>query len=141
MPRGGARKGSGRKPRIPLIERFAVCARFQREWGKLAEQLAMQRHKVALPYEEINESRAFLNALPLRDRKQLSSEAKQHLAWLGETLEGHRVVHPRRPQGEREALIRRIAAEESERRKIIITPRMLKRWLIEYRRFLISDRS
>ena len=140
MPRGGARKGAGRKP-TALRERFAVCARFQREGGKLAEQLAMDRHKEALPYEGIEESRAFLHALPLWGRKQLNLEAKEHLAWLGETLEGRRVVRPRRPQGEREGLIRRIAAEESERRHTVITPRMLKRWLIEYHQFLISDQS
>jgi hypothetical protein len=56
-------------------------------------------------------------------------------------LEGHRVVRAKRPQGEREALIRRITAEESERRQTTITPRMLKRWLIEYHQFLISDQS
>ena len=141
MPRGGARQGAGRKPTLALRDRFAVCARVDREWAKLAEQLAMDRHEEALPYEEIQESRVLLHALPVEARKRLDSGAKEHLAWLSETLDTHRVVHTSRPQGEREGLLRRIAEEESERHHITITPRMLKRWLIEYRKFLNSDQS
>jgi hypothetical protein len=133
--KGGPGRGQGRKSTLPLMDRFVVCARFKKEWGELAMRRGMDKHKEALPDEDIERSRAYLNSIPVKDRKQLSQEAQEHLDWIGETLRGNRIVRARRPQGEREALLDRIAADESTRRGVSITPRMLKRWLIEYDEF------
>lgn len=133
--RGGKRPNVGRKSTLPLKERFIVCARHESERAALAMKRAMDKHKEALPYADIEKSRAALRSIPPKDRKQLSQQAQEDLTWLRDTLDGHRIVIPRRPQGERDALIRRIAKEESSKRCVTITPRMIKRWLLEYRRF------
>ena len=138
MPKGGPGRGQGRKATLPLKDRLVVCARFRKEWGELAMRRAMDKHKEALPYDDLEKSRAALNAIPVRGRKNLSPNAQEHLDWIRETLEGNRIVRSRKPQGKRKALLDQIASDESAKRDVSITSRMLKRWLIEYDKFCRS---
>jgi hypothetical protein len=84
-----------------------------------------------LPYAEIAESKAALARVPLTQRKKKLSESDQaHLVWLGETR--HRVVWAERrtlPE-----IFASIAADESKRRGIPISPRQVRRWRDEYQK-------
>ena len=136
MPRGGSRRGAGRKPTLPIQKRFLVCARVRAEWEAMKYRRGMEKHKVALNYEDIECDRAALNELSLKERKQLSSDMQELIEWLSVELDGRRLVTAKSPQGEYRAMVQRITREESQRNHVTITPRMVKRWLIEYHAFL-----
>lgn len=139
MPKGGPGRGQGRKATLRLRDRFLVCARFRKEWGELRIQRGLEKHKRKheddIPWKEIEDEWSFLHSVPLKDRTQPSLELQQSINWISEQLDGRRIVRSVTPQAEREALLGRIALEESAARGVNITSWMIKRWLIEYDKF------
>ena len=138
MPKGGPGRGQGRKATLSLRGRFVVCARFRKEWDELRMQRGREKHRRKhgdIPWEDIDDDQLKLHAVPLKDRKQPSPELQESINWISEQLDGRRIFHSVTPQAEREALLGRIALEESAARGVNITSWMIKRWLIEYDKF------
>ena len=140
-PHGGSRVGAGRTAPLDKVERLLIGARCEAELASIAETRALRKHKESLPYADIEESRADLDAVPLEIRRRLPAESAEHLAWIADSLEGHRAISTKRPQGEITAIIDRVASEESKRRGLSITPRQVRRWRDEYRAWCKQQRT
>ena len=147
---GGVRKGAGRRS-ISKRDRLLIGARCQNEWEALTESASLARHRSQLDYEGIEKSRNILHAVPLKYRNDVSKYAAEpklkrnslspdiadaieqlhHLIWT--ELDGpQRKVSFKKPQGERDALIARIAASESKKCGVPISHRQVERWWEEY---------
>jgi hypothetical protein len=135
--RGGSRLGAGRKS-LTKVDRLLIGARVSAASDAASEASALKRHEERLPYEDIEGSRLALESA--RDRSKLSPGLKEELNWITETLDGHRLISFKRPQSQMGAIISRIATEESKRLGITITPRQVRRWWGEYRKWLEEQR-
>ena len=82
---GGDRRGAGRRS-LSKLDRLLIGARAE-ELAHVFERLPNPR----LPYADIEQSQQALQGVPLKERKQLSDDATEHLDWLRETLHRRRV--------------------------------------------------
>ena len=130
----------GVKSNISDEDRLLIGARYEADASKLSEAAALLKHKGALPYADIEKSRAELIELR-KAGKEGSEDADEHLAWISEMLDGGRLVSFKAAQGVHKALEKQIAKEASEQLGITITPRQVRRCRDEYRLWCKKQRG
>ena len=121
---GGDRRGAGRRS-FSKLDRLLIGARAE-ELAHIVEPLPNPR----LPHGEIEQSQRALQALPLKARKQLPDEAREHLDWLTETLHKRRVG--RGVRRKLNDIFTILAAQETKLRGVSISARQVRRWRDEY---------
>jgi hypothetical protein len=125
MGHGGKRVRAGRRS-LSKLDRLLIGARADNETRTPGQQL----RNPDLNYDDIADSRSALDLVV--ERKKLSADTQEHIDWLREELDGRRVVRAaRRTLPE---IFASIAADESKRRGIPVTPRQVERWCDEYRK-------
>jgi hypothetical protein len=144
---GGVRARAGRKT-LSKLDRILIVSRFQNEWKKCCAKA----DKLRTP-NRIRANWIKLERVPLQQRALVLSLVDQEEMPRGlpavvrsavialkknrETLDRAGRVRPQaRPYGKRDALLRRIAAAESNRRGISISSRRLRRWCDEYQNLI-----
>ena len=155
---GGRRQGAGRKSSVSKADRLLIGARCQNEWDALSEAELLGSHRSRPSYEDIEESRKVLQKLPLEDRGVVLERAELkpletddlsvHIADAVIELRDIRLqldgVRPdgsdyarkiafKTSQDAREALIARVAVEQSEKCGIPISTKQVERWWDAYR--------
>jgi hypothetical protein len=121
---GGHRDGVGR-PSLSRLDRLLIGAKAEKEFQTRAKLL-----KYDLAHDEIEQSRDVLMRVPIAERKNLPADAQEHLNWLGEELDGKRLLWAERrllPE-----VLTRVAADESTSRGTPISSRQVRRWRDEY---------
>ena len=147
MPRGGRRAGAGRRSVLTDMERFAIGARCEERWRAAAQ--ANEDAAIAKATPRVQQEWAKARAVPVSERKAwLSSYAgREHLDDVEfalredqrieaeDELEAARHVRIRvkRPKGQRQRIIEAVAADESVRRGVRISARMVERCWKEFR--------
>lgn len=150
MPRGGRRKGAGRKKLLDYVSRLAIGWRCEQLWREAWEAKANKTKKTLdaeMPKTRLEWVKA--HAIPVAER---AAWLKGAGAWhwenvylaLCEDQEGdtydprqpaRRLIYlVKRPKGVRKDIMKRVAAEETAKRGITITPRMVETCWKELRR-------
>jgi hypothetical protein len=83
-----------------------------------------------LDYDDIRQSQNALQQIPVKERKQLSGEAREHLDWLKEALKRRRVGRGGRPK--LTDLFSSLAEEATELLGVSISARQIRRWRDQY---------
>jgi hypothetical protein len=121
---GGLCRGAGRRAPSKL-DRLLIGARVE-ELAHVFEHLPDQR----LDYDDIRQSQNALQQIPVKERKQLSGEAREHLDWLKEALKRRRVGRGGRPK--LTDLVSSLAEEATELLGVSISARQIRRWRDQY---------
>ena len=148
MPRGGARRNAGRKPKLTDGERFTIgakCESRQQEEYRLKAKAEIARARVNVAKEW-----AKAKAVPVSQRKRwFDSEAgREHLEDVEFALREDQGISPddphepirlsrietKRPKGPSAEIIREIANRESKNRKTYISEHMVERCWTEFRK-------
>lgn len=150
MPRGGKRAGAGRKPgrTFSLLDRFRIgghCERLWREVCKENEERAISERLRIARKEWVK-----AQAVPVSDRKRWlgSKDHKEYLEDVefalredqgisaDDSIKPDRVVriHPKRPKGPRNSIIKQVAEEETRRLGRRVSERMVLECWKEFRR-------
>jgi hypothetical protein len=152
-PRGGRRKGAGRKPLLPALARLDAGALTHNRIQQAAHDAFVQgvrRHQTT----ELHDLWRKLNAIPVADRlKWFKATRGTHGEYKAENdasaigalrfdaeleIGRQRVfLNPGKAAYRvRERVLREVAAEKSKLYDVKISPRMIERCLKEYRKFL-----
>jgi len=146
MPRGGARKKPGPKPKLEWIDKISVGARFEELWRekKLANEIAA----VSAATETVAVEWSKVQAIPVSERKKWLASAAyddhvenvEYALQQDQGLQDHETpsrivqIKPKRLNGLRKQIIAEVATLESFERGVEITPRMVETCLKEFRK-------
>jgi hypothetical protein len=149
MPRGGARKNGGRKPKLTVEERLAIGARCESRQQEAYRIKA--KTEIAGARRIVSKEWAKAKAVPVSQRKRwIDSEAgREHLEDVEYALREDQGISPddqrdpvrlsrieiKRPKGLSTKIICEIANRESEKRKTHISEHMVERCWTEFRKF------
>lgn len=148
MPRGGARRNAGRKPKLTDWERFTIGAECESRWQKAYRLKA--KAEIAGARLIVAEEWAKAKAVPVSQRKGwIDSEAgREYLEDVKFALRTDQGILPddpreparlsrietKRPKGPSTKIIREIANRESEKRKTHISEHMVERCWTKFRK-------
>ena len=148
MARGGKRAGAGRKAVVSELSRLAIGARceelWQNEWkAGVKRAVATATATVAVEWQSVNtipvaERKRWLQSHAYddhRDNIELALREQQKIAASDERdpCRGIRIV-PRRPKGAREAIMDQVSEEQSAKRGVLVSRRLVESCWKEFRR-------
>ena len=148
MSRGGRRAGAGRKPVLSELSRLAIGARCEELWRN--EWKAGVKRAVTAATATVAVEWQSVNAIPVAERKrwlrpnayddhrdniEFALREQQKIAASDERdpCRGIRIV-PRRPKGRREAIVDQVSEEQSAKRGVLVSRRLVESCWKEFRR-------